>query len=83
MEGGGGKLEKGQGTSEDGFHLPFSNLHFPFSIFRLTMTTSLLKLRNRHFFVLDLAALAIIPSLALGPCGWMGLRNCLATPAHC
>jgi len=29
------------------------------------MTTFLLKLRNRHFFALDLAALAIIPSLAL------------------
>jgi len=29
------------------------------------MTTFLLKLRNRHFFALDLIALAIIPSLAL------------------
>ena len=29
------------------------------------MTTFLLRLRNRHFFALDLAALAIIPSLAL------------------
>ena len=29
------------------------------------MPTLLLKLRNRHFFVLDLTALAIIPSLAL------------------
>jgi len=42
-----------------------SSIHFPFSIFQLTMTTFLLKLRNRHFFVLDFMALAVIPALAL------------------